>query len=92
MDSGNRTGRDGAGVRIGLSTIGFDKSSIAYSAAYTFAYSFLLLLVFIGCFLLSYDILGWEGGGLVYLIRVCIEQFPASRFVPSFLLLYNVHV
>lgn len=36
--SRNGTGRDGTGVNIGLSTIGFDKSCIAYSAAYTFAY------------------------------------------------------
>lgn len=48
----------GTGVNIGLSTIGLDKSCIAYSAAYTFAYSFLLLLVYIGCFLLFYGILG----------------------------------
>lgn len=32
-----------------LSTIGFDKSCIAYSAAYTFAYYSLLPSVLIGC-------------------------------------------
>lgn len=62
----------GTGVNIGLSTIGLDKACIAYSAAYTFAYSFLLLLVYIGCFLLFYGILGWEGGGFFW------EEMDAS--------------
>lgn len=43
-------GRDRTGVNIGLSTIGFDKSCIAYSAAYTFAYYSLLPSVLIGCY------------------------------------------
>lgn len=49
-----------------LSTIGFDKSCIAYSAAYTFAYYSLLLSVLLDAILLFYGLLGWKGRRLVF--------------------------
>lgn len=54
-------GQGGTGVNIGLSTIGFDRPCIAYSAAYIFAYYLLLLSVLLVVVLLFYGMLGGEG-------------------------------
>lgn len=58
--------RGGTGVKNGLSTVGFDKSCIAYSAAYTYAYYSLLLTVFMVAFLVVLRCTGLGRGGLFW--------------------------